>query len=167
MHTRLMARLEFQVIQSKRKDQWRFLLGEIKTNSPDSLSCKLERNGRSRNHNVLGVDVSTQRTTAMQVKISAHHWLHTLGSCALPTFYTVTTVSQSHGMPHSLSYLPFSNLLMDVGGCRSHREYCAQRPGCYQLEAVLWSSDLPSCLSFLSNQWHCACLLTAEYHKPK
>lgn len=90
-----MARLEFQVIQSKQKDQWRFLLGEIKTNSLDSLSCKLERNGQSRNHNVLGVDISTQRTTAMQVNISAQHWLHTLGSCALPTFYTVTMVSQS------------------------------------------------------------------------
>lgn len=65
--------------------------------------------------------------------------MHTLGSCGLPTFYTVTMVSQSHGTPHSLSYL-----LMDMGGCTVARVL--------PVGTVLWSSDLVSCLSFLSSQ---------------
>lgn len=143
-----MAWLKFQVIQSKQNDQWRFLLEKM-TNLQNSPQFQ---------HTKDNSHAGTNRCTLL----AAHpEWLW-------PSFfYTVCcygfTISWDASFFVESPFLISS--MIEVDRCKSHRECCAQWPESPLGSSVLWPTDLPSCLSFLSIQWHY--LLTEEYHEHK
>ena len=103
----------------------------------------------------------------MKVQISEHYWLNTLSGCGLLFVYTACCYGFTISWDASFFVEPpfLISSIIKVGRYKSHKECCAEWPESPLGSSVLWPSDLPSCLSFLSIQWHY--LLTEEYHEHK